>query len=107
MPNQKMNTLIKKLTKLKRAVPALESGAGRGTLTFYDTSNPNVLCYSRTNGNSEVVVMLNLSPASKSVTFTSNSPSGSYENYLEGGTTTIDASSTITLPANGYLVFVK
>jgi len=107
MPNQKMNTLIKKLTKLKRAVPALESGAGRGTLTFYDMSNPNVLCYSRTNGNSEVVVMLNLSSASKSVTFTNSSPSGSYENYLEGGTTTIDASSTITLPANGYLVFVR
>lgn len=107
MPNQIMNTLIKKLTKLKRTTLALESGSARGTITFYNMSSTEVLCYSRQKDTSQVLVMLNLSPSAKNVTFSGSAPSGTFNNYLDGGSQHVGDATSFDIPANGYKIFVK
>jgi hypothetical protein len=107
IPNQSMNTLIKKLTKLKRTTLALESGSGRGSLIIANMSAGDVLCYSRQKSTSQVIVMLNFSSVSKNVTFTGTAPSGTFLDYFKNEKLTINSSSSFNIPANGYLVLVK
>lgn len=106
--NLTMSKLIQQLTYLKRTQPALEGGAGRGTLTRYPTTSTSVYAYSRKKGNSEVVVLLNLTNAPVNVRFNGQVPSGEFTDYL--GTTgkqTFAAQTTIALSVNGYAVYVK
>jgi Glycosidases len=105
--NQTVNNLIKKLTKLKRTQSALESGAGRGTLTTYQMTSDKVFAYSRKKGSNEVLVMLNFSTAPVNVRFNGQAPSGSFSNYLKTESLEFTSQTTITLPANGYAVYVK
>ncbi|NDV81645.1 hypothetical protein D0T87_06565 [Bacteroides sp. 51] len=107
--NTTMSNLIKQLTRLKRTQPALESGAGRGTLTRYQTTSSNVYAYSRKKGDSEVVVLLNFSSAPANTRFNGATPSGEFKNYLSTDTDklTFTAQTTVTLPANGYAIYVK
>lgn len=105
--NQTVSGLIKKLTALKRTQPALESGAGRGTLTVHKMTSDKVYAFSRKKGNSEVVVLLNFSAAPVNVRFNGTVPSGSYSNYFKSETIEFSAQTSIALPANGYAVYVK
>lgn len=107
VPNQSINTLIKKLTRLKRTTLALESGANRGTLLFYTMSAGDVLCYSREKGGSQVIVMLNFSAMAKDVTFNGTTPSGTFKDYFKNETVTVNSASSFSLPANGYVVLIK
>lgn len=105
--NQPVNTLLKKLTRLKRTTPALESGAGRGTLYTYATDQENIYAYVRKKGSSETVVILNFSDRAVTFKFTGSHPEGSFTNYFEGGKIEFGANSSLSLPANGYAVYVK
>lgn len=105
--NQPVNTLLKKLTRLKRTTPALESGVGRGTLYTYTTDQENIYAYVRKKGNSETVVLLNFADQPVTFKFIGNRPEGSFTNYFEGGKIEFGTNSSLSLPANGYAVYVK
>lgn len=105
--NTEMSDLIHKLTYLKRTTPALESGAGRGALYHYSVTDENVYAYSRTKGNSEVVVVLNFGNTSVDVDFSGNYPKGTFKDYINGGSREFGNGQRISLPANGYAIYVK
>ncbi len=105
--NQTISNLIKKLTQLKRTQLALESGAGRGTLTCYQMSSDKVFAYSRKKGSNEVLVLLNFGPSPVNVRFSDQAPSGNFTNYLKSGNQEFTSQTVLTLPANGYAIYVK
>jgi len=106
--NPTMSNLFKKLIALKHTQPALESGKNRGTLVFYDTTNPQILVYSRKRAENEVLVILNFSSENVSFNFNSAVPSGTFTDYLKTNTTQeFSASKSVNITANGYAVYVK
>jgi glycosidase len=105
--NSKMKTLIKKLIDLKHSQHALENGKNRGTLTFCNTNNANVLAYSRKKDANEVLILLNFSNTAVEFSFADNAPSGEFTNWLEGGKETLSNEKPIMLAANGYKIFVN
>lgn len=105
--NETINGLFKKLTQLKRTQPALEDGKNRGILKVYPTDNEEVFVYSRKRGSNEVITILNFSDSATKIKFTSTVPLGTFRNYLENGSQSFSTSSEISLPANGYAIYVK
>lgn len=108
--NAKMKPLIKKLIDLKHTQPALENGAGRGSLKFFNTDkNSSVLVYSRTKGDNSVLIMLNFSDQATEFSFTDAVPTGKFTDWLSTSTDKIEFSldKTLTIGANGYQIWVK
>ncbi len=99
--------LFEKLTQLKRTQPALEDGANRGALKIYPTNKEKVFVYSRTKGDNEVLVVLNLGKVATKFKFTEDIPSGRFKDYLNNTYKEFSAEEGITLFENGYAVFVK
>ena len=106
--NMRYYKLFKKLTQLKRTQPALESGLNRVHLSRYTTNHDDkVFVYSKTKGNSEVLVMLNFSNNPVRFKLSSYSPNGAFYNFLSGERQTFSTTDPITLEANGYAIYVK
>lgn len=106
--NVRYTNLFKRLTRLKRTQPALTGGEGRAPISRYSTNHDDkVLVYSRTQGDNEVLVMLNLANNPVRFRFTAASPAGPFEDYLQGGTAQFSTADYLTLPANGYAIYVK
>jgi len=100
--------LFKRLTRLKRTQPALTGGEGRAPLRRYSTNHDDKLfVYSRTQGSNEVLVMLNFSANPVRFRFTAGTPIGAFVDYLGGRSAQFGASEYVTLPANGYAIYVK
>lgn len=104
--NKQYLALFRKLTALKRTQPALEDGAGRGSLKIYPTKDSNVFAYSRVRGANEVLVILNLGNYAARCRFTGEIPEGRFKDWLNNGYMEFDASG-IPLRENGYAVYVK
>ncbi len=103
-----IETLIKKLSRLKRTTPALSGGSERGSIYIYPTDDmENIFAFQRKKGDSEVLVLLNFSSKSVSAQFAGNQPIGDFKNYLDGGTVNFANDPRFTLPANGYAVYLK
>lgn len=105
--NATIDALIKKLTRLRRTQPALESGSNRGTLNRYQTTSSNVYAYSRKRGTNEVLVILNFTNAPVQFKFSGSAPTGTFTDYLKKEETQFTTQTTLTLPANGYAIYVK
>ncbi|MBP5687944.1 MAG: hypothetical protein J6X22_04795 [Muribaculaceae bacterium] len=108
----KMQNTIATLMALRHTQAALANGT---TTTFLTSNNANVLAYTKTSGNSTVLVLMNLGNLDNTATV-SGIPAGDYTQWLDSstiaaGTTqsdvTLTASSTFALDAKGYRVFVK
>jgi glycosidase len=106
--NSRYVDLFKRLTWLKRTQPALTGGEGRAPISRFQTNHEDkMLVYSRKKGDNEVLVMLNLSDNPVRFKFTTANPIGQFEDYLKGGTAQFSTSDYLTLPANGYAVYIK
>ncbi len=100
--------LIKKLCRLKRTTPALTTGAQRGTLYLMPTEDQdNIFSFKRSNGSSEVIVILNFSGKSVDSQFAGNVPVGVYRDYLDGGDVTFEQNPTFTVPAYSCKIYRK
>ncbi len=108
----KMQNTIATLIALRHTQPALANGT---TTTFLTSTNGNVLAYTKKNENNTVLILLNLGTTDTTATI-SGIDSGKYSQWLDSstitnGTTqcdvTLAASSTFSLDAKGYRVFVK
>lgn len=112
----KMQNTIRCLSALKHSQDALKDGPGadNAPVNWLETNDSQVLAYSRTKGDNEVVVVLNFGTGSKSVTL--NGLNGSYSQWLNSSTiengierTEVSANGglTVNLEGKGYAVFVK
>ncbi len=110
----KMLNTIRTLTALKHAVPALGDRVGVNWVTL-SPANANVLAYTRKTGNSEILVVLNMSTAATTATLTGLS-AGAWSLWLDSETIrqgtsryqqTLSTTQDITLDAKGYRVYVR
>ena len=108
----KMQNTIATLVALRHTQPALANGT---TTTFLSSTSGNVMAYTKTSGNNTVLVIMNL--GNSQITATVNGiQEGEYSQWLDSSTIaggiyqsdiTLTASSTFSLDAKGYRVFVK
>ncbi len=115
--NRQLKNTIATLVALRHLQPALGGGikSERGVVTFLDTGQPSLLCYTKTKGDNTVLVALNF--ATEPVTFTLSSiEQGRYSKWLDSETvhndatlthTTLSPATTFTLESKGYSVWVK
>ena len=107
----KMLNTLRTLTALKHAATALDDAAD---VNWLSTEAGTLLAYTRQSGDSEVLVILNLSPSSSSSTLSISA--GTWELWLNSETVTdgcsrqelsFDASQTFSLEPFGYRVFLR
>ena len=110
--DDKMRNTIRTLTALKHAVPALDDKAPVDWVTV--TGSTSVLAYSRKAGDSEVLVVLNMSTSTVNATLT-DLTAGDWSLWLNSETIaegtsrqqTLSALQTVSLEAKGYHVYVR
>ena len=73
-PNE-FTAFYQMLNTLKHTQPALDAGIDGGAMLRYPTENVNVYVFTRKKGDSEVLVMTNLSDKEAAVKFTGDKPS--------------------------------
>lgn len=106
--NEKIETLIKKLCRLKRTTKALASASERGSLYLMPTENQEeIFSYKRTNGDSEVVVILNFSGKRVDSQFAGTVPMGVFRDYLDGGDVNFSEDPRFSVPAYGVKIYRK
>lgn len=104
--NEKIETLIKKLVRLKRTTKALASASERGSLYIMPTEDQDkIFSYKRTNGESEVVVILNFSNKHVDSQFAGTVPLGTFRDYLDGGDVNFAQDPRFTVPAYGVKIY--
>ena len=108
----KMRNTIRTLTALKHAVPALDDKTPVDWLTV--TGSTSVLAYTRKAGDSEVLVVLNMSTSTVNATLT-DLTAGDWSLWLNSETIAegtsrqqiLSALQTVSLEAKGYHVYVR
>ncbi len=112
--DDKMLGTLRTLTALKHAVPALGDNSAVGWVAL-SPANANVLAYTRTAGNSQVLVVMNMGTQPTTATLTGIA-AGEWSLWLNSETVaggvsrrqhTLSATPSVTLEAKGYRVFVK
>ncbi len=110
--DNKMRNTVRTLCALKHSQDALGDRVG---VNWLNTNNGNVLAYTRKQGSSEVLVILNLGTGQKTVTI-SGLNAGSWNQWLNSNTIAqgvsrtqlnIGSSQSFTIPAKGYSVYVR
>ncbi len=97
-----------KLLHLHKTNPALWNGSAGGDLTFLTTpENKEFIAYTRTNGENQVVVFINLSNKGQIFTYNSAKICGKYTNLFSGKKGKLKNKGTMELPAWGYQVYSK
>ena len=113
-PDTKMLNTIRTLTALKHAVPALGDKVAVNWVAL-SSGAANVLAFTRQQGDSEVLVVLNLATTATTATLTGLT-AGSWSQWLTSETISqgtsrsqqqFSATQTLTLDAKGYRVFVR
>ena len=110
--DDKMRNTLRTLFALKHAVPALYDSSAANMLSVDNTS---VLAYTRTMGDSEVLVVLNMGTSASAATI-EGITAGDWSLWLNSETIaqgtsrkqeTLDATHTFALDAKGYRVYVR
>ena len=113
-PDTKMLNTIRTLTALKHAVPALGDKVAVNWVTL-SSGAANVLAFTRKQGDSEVLVVLNLATTATNATLTGLT-AGSWSQWLTSETISqgssrrqqqFSATQALTLEAKGYRVYVR
>lgn len=115
----KMKNTLRTLGALKHSQAALHDGktsSDNADVSFLSTTNSNqyIVAYSRKSGDSEVIVILNLSSSDQTAVI--DGISGDYSLWLNSATIgagigrtdhTFTGELSVSVPAKGYLVYVK
>ena len=113
-PDTKMLNTIRTLTALKHAVPALGDKVAVQWVTL-SSGAANVLAFTRKQGDSEVLVVLNFATTATNATLTGLT-AGSWSQWLTSETISqgtsrrqqqFSSTQTLALEAKGYRVFVR
>lgn len=105
--NESLADFYKNLVSIKAENSVLANGEHGAPVNFIDAGNERVLIYSRADGLSEILVMLNFSEEEVSIDIEGDEYKGFYESLIDNGS--IDAHGILswTLPAKGYQIFHK
>lgn len=107
-PDTEMSALIKTLAEVKHTEPALRTGSQNGSFSPLQTDKDNtIFAYKRTSGNENVVVMLNLSNFTQTFNISGNLPKGIFRDVFSQRVVDFSKSSTFSLPAMGYSLWVS
>jgi glycosidase len=102
-----IGALYKQLFALKHKNTALWNGAAGARMVSVVNSAPKqVLSFVRENEKDGVFALMNFSGDEQTVTFSEGPHYGAYSDYFTGDAVSFDASSSVTLPAWGYKVYV-
>jgi glycosidase len=103
-----LGDFYRKLLSLKHQEEALWNGEYGGAFKRIKTSdNRSIYAFTRTKGNSHVVVILNLTAAPRSFTLKGSGYEGTYRNWMDGSSEfTLWGRDVLELGAWGYLVLV-
>lgn len=105
-PRNKYFTFYQKLNELKHTQEALNAGEAGGPMKRYATQSHSIYSFSRTKGNSTVVVIVNLGAHDEYLTFNGEEPNlTNMVNYFTGRPAEIP--DDYLLKVGEYLVFVK
>ena len=103
-PRNEYFTFYQNLNKLKHSQEALAAGLEGGEMVVYPTESPDLLIFSREQGDSKVVVLTNLGKEAAALNFTGDKPAvDGMKNYF----TSEAAALPGQLNAGEYIVFVK
>ncbi|MBC8172150.1 MAG: alpha amylase C-terminal domain-containing protein [Anaerolineae bacterium] len=103
-----LGDLYKKLFALKKANTTLWNGKWGATMIRVFNNYPDtVISFVRQNERDKVFAMFNFSTEAQIVTCHEHLYHGTYTDFFSGETVQLDASTTFSLPAWGYQVFVK
>lgn len=119
LQDSKMKNTLRTLGALKHSQAALHDGdntADNAAVNFLSTTNNNryIVAYERTSGESDVIVILNTATTSQNARI--NGISGNYSQWLNSETisrgigrkdVSFNGSLSVTIPAKGYVVYVK
>ena len=109
----KMKNTLRTLCALKHVVPALSDRADVDLITI--SGNSNMLAFTRTNGDSKVLVVLNMANTSSTANISGLDP-GEWSLWLNSETISqgtsryqqaFSSTQSFTLEAKGYRVYVK
>ncbi|UMY65229.1 MULTISPECIES: alpha-amylase family glycosyl hydrolase [unclassified Flavobacterium] len=100
--------LFRTLFDLKHRNKALWNGKAGGVMIRIFNNKPDqVISFSRTSGNDQVISIINFSKLPAEVTLDSNYQKGSYKELFSGATVELKGDDVFSLPAWGYKVLVK
>jgi glycosidase len=92
----------------KAEVPALWNGADGGAQSsLAGTGSTDVYAFTRSKGESHVVVAVNFGDAAASYAYTALGAPGTYRDIFTGKSVELGAAGTIQLPAHGYVVYAR
>jgi glycosidase len=97
----------KKLLQVHHENPALWNGEFGGTFQRLKTTNDGVFAFVRTNGERQVVVLLNFTEQAQTFNFIDETPSGDFRSIFNSETFSIYAKNQRALGPLGYQVFSK
>lgn len=58
-------------------------------------------------GNNEVVIFLNFASQSTTIGLSGTTVTGKYTDFLTGEQEELSSSSSLTIPANGYIIYIR
>lgn len=94
--------LLEQLAVLKQN-PALHGGKEAADLTFLDTDDKEVIAFSRTKAENEIVVFINLSKNQKEI---KPDLAGNFKDFFLKSELTLNKTS-LTIPSNGFKVYSR
>lgn len=93
---------------LKARQPALWNGPWGGAQTTLRTEGGDrVYAFTRTQGNSTVLVAVNFGDAPVSVSYQGLGPTGAYTDWFSKAPASLQATGSLDIPAHGYRVLVR
>jgi len=92
----------------KAATPALWNGADGGAqVKLAGTGSADVYAFTRSKGESHVVVAVNFGDAAATFAYSGLGAPGTYRDAFTGAAIELAASGSIALPAHGYVVYLR
>ena len=106
--DRSLTPFYRTLFDLKARVPALWNGAEGGTQVRLDgTGAEGVYAFTRTKGESQLVVAVNFSDAPATFAYAGLGAPGRYKDAFTEAEVELGATGTIALPAHGYVVLSR
>ncbi len=106
--NYEKHDFYKTLLQLHKNHPALRAGdSSVSTHVLITNDNNKVMAFLRSNGASEVLVLLNFSAQKLSCTILDDKPAGMFTNVFTNQQSLFSGNASFDMPAWGFLVFEK
>lgn len=97
-----------KLLQLHQTNPALSAGSGQIQPRFIsNATQKNQLVFVRERGNSQVLVVLNLSATAQQIKFSDANTAGDFNDLFAGSKVKLKADKSLQIPAWGYKVYYR